>query len=78
VKVVKGDSYSVYVYPEDHAPPHCHIRYKNDEAESVVGLPLLNLITGKPIPRAVRKALIENINELSKIWEQLNPNKQKL
>lgn len=74
VKIVKGDSYSVYVYPEDHAPPHCHIRYKNDEAESVVGLPLLNLIAGKPVPRPIRNILSNKIDELTKAWEQLNPN----
>lgn len=74
MKIVKGNNYSIHVYPEDHAPPHCHIRYKNDEAESVVGLPLLNLIAGKPIPKSIRNILIKYINELTKAWEQLNPN----
>lgn len=74
MRIVQSDNCSVYVYPEDHAPPHCHIRYKDNSPESVVGLPLLNLIAGKPVSKPIKKILCQNINELIKAWEQLNPN----
>jgi hypothetical protein len=75
VKIIKGDNFNVYVYPEDHAPPHCHIRYKGNEPESVVGLPLFNLIAGVPVSKPIKKVLRQNINKLTKAWDQLNPNK---
>ena len=72
MKVIEGDNYDVYIYPNDHPPPHCHIRYC-DEEESVVGLPLLNHLNGVKVIRKVHKELINNIILLSEKWEELNP-----
>ncbi|MBN8674281.1 MAG: DUF4160 domain-containing protein [Chitinophagales bacterium] len=73
MRAIKGTNFNVYVYPEDHAPPHCHIRYKGQQAESLVGLPLLNLLAG-PVPeKSILKTLQANTKRLMKLWEQLNP-----
>ena len=74
MKVIEGDNYDVYIYPDDHPPPHCHIRYC-DEEESVVGLPLLNHLYGIKSIRKVHNELIKNIDLLIDKWEELNPNK---
>lgn len=73
VKVIKENFFNVYVYPEDHAPPHCHIRYKGHEAESIVGLPLLNLLAGPVLEKQIKKVLQNNLARLTQKWEELNP-----
>jgi hypothetical protein len=74
MKVISGNSYDVYIYPDDHPPPHCHIRY-SDEKESVVGLPLLNHMYGVKVTRKVNKELINDIDFLIDKWVELNPEK---
>ena len=73
MRVIKGDNYNVYIYPEDHAPPHCHVRYKDNETESVVGLPLLNLIAGRVIRKNIKQLLKRNLEKLTRAWDTLNP-----
>jgi len=73
VKVIKGVFFNVYIYPEDHAPPHCHVRYKGHKAESIVGIPLLNLLGGPVLEKHVKKALQNNLTMLAEKWEELNP-----
>lgn len=73
MKVIKGDFFNVYVYPEDHAPPHCHVRYKGNKAESIVGIPLLNLLAGPILEKQMKKTLQNNLSKLAQKWEELNP-----
>ena len=77
MKLIKGDNYNVYIYPEDHAPPHCHIRYKDNGPESVVGIPLLNLLVGRKITGAITQTLRENLTMLAETWDKLNPTDNK-
>lgn len=74
MKVIEGLNYDIYIYPDDHPAPHCHVRFYNG-SESVVGLPLLNHICGTKIDKNVRKELYENIESLINNWEKLNPTK---
>jgi len=75
MKIIEGDNYGVYIYI-DHPPPHCHVRHGNGD-ESIVGLPLLHLLTGVRLSRKIYDDLISNIDLLTEKWEELNPDKHK-
>jgi hypothetical protein len=73
-KVFGEGSFSVYVYCELHGPhklPHCHVRTK--ESDTVVSLPLLTVLVGPKLPRDIRRALQERLEEIWRAWERLNP-----
>jgi hypothetical protein len=76
MKIIDGDNFSVYVYI-DHPPPHCHVRH-GDGSESIIGLPLLNLITGVKFNKKIHNELISNLDTIIEKWEELNPDKHKL
>lgn len=71
MRVIQNEKFSVYVYPDDHPPPHCHIRYK-DDSSVVVTIPLMVPLYGGTISKEAKKVVKENLNELSKVWEKLN------
>jgi hypothetical protein len=73
VRIITKNTYSIYVYPEDHPPPHCHIRYRDKGPESVIGLPILNLLIGRQITKQIKDVLISNLDKLIKAWQELNP-----
>ena len=74
MRVIKEESFSIYVYAEDHAPPHCHVRFKDKKELSVI-LPSLKGMYGKKIPKEVKQVIKDNIDSLCDMWEQLNPEK---
>lgn len=75
MKIIEGDSYGVYIYI-DHPPPHCHVRHSNGD-ESIVGLPLLDLLTGVRLNKKIYDDLISNMDLITDKWEELNPDKHK-
>lgn len=77
MKVIVGNQFNVYVYPEDHAPPHCHIRYTDNKTESVLGIPLLNHIAGRPVDKGIKDELSKHLKKLLEAWEILNPQSDK-
>lgn len=76
MKVVESDNFNVYVFPNEHPPPHCHIIY-NDETEVCVGIIFIDSLYGAKISRKVRKVIIENIDELADAWDKLNKPRRK-
>jgi hypothetical protein len=77
MKVLNSSNFDVYIYTDDHPPQHCHIRFL-DGSESIIGLPLLNLIHGVQIDKKVRMYLLENLETLTTKWDKLNPNKYEI
>lgn len=73
---VESDNFSVYVYDEDHPPPHCHVRFSNGK-ELVVTLPLLKPLHGGKLDKRVRRVLSENLDQLVSEWERLNPKRKR-
>lgn len=68
MRVFTIENCSVYIYDDDHPPPHCHVRFKGGE-EIVVGLPLLNPWYGKALDRNTRGILEEHLEKLVEVWE---------
>jgi hypothetical protein len=61
----------IFMYFNDHAPPHFHVRY--GEQRAIVGIESLTLLQGKLTPRALG-LIIEwaatHRDELLRNWEQ--------
>lgn len=71
MKIVESDSFDVYVFPNDHPPPHCHIIF-NDGSEVCVGIIFIDSWYGTKISRNVRKVLLDNMDKLANAWDVLN------
>jgi hypothetical protein len=74
MKILDGDGFAVYIYDNEHPPPHCHIIYAN-KRKVVAGLPLLNGMYGTTVDRLLKKYLTENLELLTETWESKHPNK---
>lgn len=72
MRVVSGDNFSIYVYPDDHAPPHCHVRFKGGE-EVRITIPTLTVMDNRGINKGVRAALRDNMDAICEAWDLLNP-----
>jgi hypothetical protein len=70
MKVVEYKSFKVYVYANDHLPPHCHVRYK-DGSETSIDLPLLIPRYGATISKEIEEMLELNIDKLCNAWDKL-------
>lgn len=75
MKVVKSAKYSIYIYSEEHLPPHCHVRYK-DGSEVCVDIPLIIPRFGVTISKELANLIIKNIDKLCEKWDELNPSKE--
>jgi len=67
-------AFVVYVYAErgnPHKQPHCHVNGKG--TSTVVAIRTLTVLAGPKLPRNVRQALLDGLDELIARWEQLNP-----
>jgi len=72
--ILSFGKYSVCVYPEygqPHHLPHCHVRWPDGNVK--VALPDLMIIVGGELPREARTVLLENLDEICRCWNQLNP-----
>lgn len=74
MRVLESAGLAVYIYDDEHPPPHCHIVFSDGE-EVVVGLPFLNVWFGRTIKRRVKKLLEINLELLVSTWETKHPNK---
>lgn len=62
---------SIYMYFDDHAPPHFHAQYGGDEARVIIQTG--DILNGRLPPRAlrlVRKWLRSRRSDLLRNWEQ--------
>ena len=72
MRVLSKDGFSVYIYDDEHPPPHCHVIFKNND-EVVIGLPFLNTKYGKTITKKVKHFLEDNIDVLLDAWDDKHP-----
>lgn len=72
-KACQYGKYSVYVYAEAGSPhkgAHCHVR--TSDGETVLALPTLSRIVGRPLPRDILEGLRERLDDIVGAWEGLN------
>jgi hypothetical protein len=77
-RVLSFKQYEIYIYRElggKHHSPHCHVRFSGEE--SILSIPMLNVIVGKELPRDINMFLLENLSELCAAWDELNPTSNK-
>jgi hypothetical protein len=75
MKVISDGFFDIYVYANEvmqpHHIPHCHVLSAN--GDTVVSLPDLGIIVGKPLSRRARKLALDYIDEICESWNKLNP-----
>jgi hypothetical protein len=72
MRVLDSECFAVYIYDDEHPPPHCHLIFNNGD-EVVVGLPMLDAWYGKALKKRVRKVLEENLDQLADAWDSKHP-----
>lgn len=72
MRVIDADGFAVYIYDDEHPPPHCHVIYNNED-EVVISLPFLEVLYGKKIKRRVRRVLENNLDLLLDTWDDKHP-----
>ncbi len=70
--IVTDGTFKIYVYANDHNPPHCHVFWERFKV-SVVYLNPVAEGPGDRLPRRGRQLVIEHLDELMAAWDRLNP-----
>jgi hypothetical protein len=70
--IVRDGKFSIYVYADDHNPPHCHVFWGGDK-EAVVDLNPVAQSEGDRLPRAGLELVRDHLAELLDAWNRLNP-----
>ena len=76
MRIFGNKFFSVFVYKNDHPPPHCHVRF-GDRSDVCVTIPLIEPMYGAEISREVREEIENNLEELMETWDKFNPKRQK-
>ncbi|HBK68966.1 MAG TPA: hypothetical protein DDZ91_10015 [Firmicutes bacterium] len=65
-------NYNIYIYYQDHQPPHVHIRYKKMAIASMTINDVVVLEGTIPITvdKEIRSWIISNREDLLKMWEK--------
>lgn len=66
---------AIYFYYRDHAPPHFHAIYADDEA--LISIDPFQVVEGRLPPRAlalVREWQSRHVDELTRAWRQARAN----
>lgn len=71
MKVVRATNFSLYIYSDDHPPPHCHVRFK-DGSDVSIDIPLIIPRYGATISKEIEEVIEKNLEKLCNVWEQLN------
>lgn len=74
-EIERRDRISLHVYRErgaQHHRPHAHLRRHSGGAETVVGLPLLDVIVGPAVSGEEMAVLLDCLQRLLDAWEELN------
>lgn len=80
--VLRNDNYKLYLYHEDHNPPHIHIISK--DIEFSIEINNLKILAGESaynkLRREARKLILKYISDnkeyLQNEWNRLNPSKE--
>jgi hypothetical protein len=72
---VSRGAFEVYVYANDHNPPHCHLFWDGGDSEAIIDLRTLGVIRGDvPGARGLR-VVTDNRDSIVRWWNRLNPDK---
>ncbi len=74
-EIERRDRISLHVYRERgvrHQRPHVHVRRHDGRAETVLGLPLLDVIAGPAVAGEEMAVLLDCLQRLLDAWEELN------
>ena len=72
---IRHHRFSIYVYAEAggrHHVPHCHLRRRDGSAETVLSLPLLEVLVGPQPTPAEWEQLLAGLQEIIDLWAKLN------
>jgi|GEM_PF-1779195 hypothetical protein len=72
VKILTNSNFKIYVYPNDHPPPHCHVVFR-DGTDITVDLPLIEVRYGAKISKEIKVAIEEALDKICDAWDALNP-----
>lgn len=72
MKVLSDSNFKVYVYANDHPPPHCHVVFTDGTSISV-NIPLIKPMYGATISKEVKNAIEEVLDTICDAWDSLNP-----
>lgn len=72
VRVFGNKDFGVFVYKNDHPPPHCHVRF-GDKSEVCITIPLIQPLHGAEISRVIREEIENHLDLLVGTWDKLNP-----
>jgi len=75
MKIIDCTNFKVYVYANDHPPPHCHVVLR-DGSNISVDIPLIIPRYGETITKEVKEEIEDNIEELYSAWDKFNPNER--
>lgn len=71
--VVRDGTFSVYVYANDHNPPHCHILWNAGEKVGAADLETLAVSAGDTPPKRGIKLIRNSIDQIRRKWNELHP-----
>ena len=74
-RVVNDAAFVVYVYANDHNPPHCHIVWDSGDKVGAVDLRSIAVIKGDTPPKRGMKLIRDSIAEIRRVWNELHPDK---
>ena len=70
---VRDGGFAVYVYANDHNPPHCHIVWNGGDKVGAVDLETLVVSAGDMPPKRGMKLIRDSIGIVRKAWNELHP-----
>ena len=70
--IVTDGTSKIYVYSQDHNPPHCHVFWAGNKV-AVVNLLPLGQSQGDRLPRRGLALVQSHLPELLDAWQRLNP-----
>ena len=70
--IVTDGTFKIYVYANDHNPPHCHVYWERFKV-AVVYLNPVSIGPGDRLPRRGREFVVEHLEDLTSAWNRLNP-----
>ncbi|MBL1214682.1 MAG: DUF4160 domain-containing protein [Ignavibacteriae bacterium] len=77
MKIIEKDHIKIYVYSNDHPPPHCHVIF-SDGSEVSVDVPLIEPRYNATISKEIYTLIFDNLERICKEWEKLNQPRKKI
>jgi Domain of unknown function (DUF4160) len=71
--IIRERDFAVYVQFSDHPPPHCHVWRGGELLATVSLLTLEPLFPWQQLPRYIRAAIAEHLDELWDAFNEHNP-----